>query len=341
MGNKKLLIIDCDPGLDDAMALVMAGHGHKTGTVRILAITCVQGNTSVDNSSRNACRVLDALGINDVPVFKGAREALVMPYGWGHEPFHGPNGFGGIEFPTEPDTTRIHEEHGVSAITRLADEYPGTPKLPRYFLHIREISLVLLGPVTNAALAMRMDHEFGSKLKDIYVMGGNFEEIGKTTSMEGPEFNFAADPDAAFVLFSEAKCPLYIFSWELCEMRCQVPIEWRRDLLSDIDTPHARLQELIEGPSLKTYEFPEYLLCDQLAMAGALDPATILESTAGFSSINTTDKKQRGRTMVDLDITAKTRPNVTFVTRMDMAEIEGMIKKAYAFVPEHGKNLNI
>ena len=119
------------------------------------------------------------------------------------DPFHGHDGFGDTNHDDEPNLKCVQEsEHAVNALVRIVKSNPG------------EITLVALGPLTNVAMAMRLDSQFASNLKDLYIMGGNTEGKGNITV--SAEFNFHSDPEAAFIVLENTRCPTFIASWELC-----------------------------------------------------------------------------------------------------------------------------
>ena len=137
-------IIDTDAGVDDAVALAMALDAHRRKEIRVLAITCVWGNTAVENVAVNVLRILDRADCKDVraapvavavgmpsgaflplsplqiPVFSGASEPLVVPYHEDDEPdYHGRDGFNDVAFDTKPDVSRIQSEGAVDGIRKI------------------------------------------------------------------------------------------------------------------------------------------------------------------------------------------------------------------------------
>ena len=128
---------------------------------------------------------LDAMGCPDIPVYRGATEALVVP-DESNENYHGVDGFNDVEFDDEPDVRRVKNEMAASAISRLVKQFPG------------EVDLIAVGPLTNVAIAMSADPDLADNLHQLFIMGGNIEGIGNVTS--SAEFNFHADPEAAFTV---------------------------------------------------------------------------------------------------------------------------------------------
>ena len=165
-----------------------------------------------DNVVINTVRTMAAADLK-VPIFRGACSALVDSVE-NDELYNGLDGFGdAIHDEEEPDLSFVDEkEHAVNALVRLVRENPG------------EITLISLGPLTNVAMAMRLDKQFASNLRELYIMGGNTE--GKGNISMSAEFNFYSDPEAAYIVLSTIRCPTYIASWELCFHRTSPSIDW-------------------------------------------------------------------------------------------------------------------
>lgn len=145
-------LIDCDAGVDDAVAIALLAHAHKhDANVRLEAITCVAGNASVDAVVSNVRTTLRAKDVLDVPVFRGASTAMVSPFVHLAPPFHGQDGFGdaGVGKCSPRPATG---EHAANAIARIASEHEG------------ELEIVCIGPLTNLALAARIDETLPSKV---------------------------------------------------------------------------------------------------------------------------------------------------------------------------------
>lgn len=177
------VIIDCDPGVDDAIALFLAFAAPE---LDILAITSVAGNVGIEHTSRNARIIRQMAGRQEVPVYAGCTRPLFrVPVEAGE--FHGANGLGPIE-PFEPETP-LAPGHAVNV---LIETIMNQPK--------RSTTLVITGPMTNVALALRMEPRLAEHLGPVIIMGGARSEGGNITPTA--EFNICADPHAAEVVFS-------------------------------------------------------------------------------------------------------------------------------------------
>ncbi|HUD44884.1 MAG TPA: nucleoside hydrolase [Patescibacteria group bacterium] len=175
---KKKIIIDTDPGHDDAMAIMLAV---KSGAFDILAITTVCGNSTIENTTRNARFVLQVLDREDIPVYSGANKPLKQDLI--QAVVHGKTGLEGIDPTNEAKLTN----NAVDKIIELIKKYPG------------EITLVTLAPLTNIAMAIQKDPKTMDKLKQIVTMGGAINVAGNKNRVA--EFNVFVDPDAAKIVF--------------------------------------------------------------------------------------------------------------------------------------------
>lgn len=175
------IIIDTDPGIDDAIAILLALSARKE--LEVLALTTVNGNVGLDKVTKNAFKILEIAGRNDIPVYKGSAEPLVRVHE--HcEAFHGDDGLGNLQMA---ESQRMpEEEDAVDYLTRKVREDKGN------------ITLVPIGPLTNIAKAIQKDPEFIHNVKEVVIMGGA-ENGGNMTPHA--EFNFWMDPEAAQIVF--------------------------------------------------------------------------------------------------------------------------------------------
>jgi purine nucleosidase len=175
------ILLDCDPGIDDSLAILLALASQE---IELEAITVTHGNCSVDQGVRNALQVLELAGYPSIPVAKGAQVPLVKPLLLAPET-HGDTGIGYARLP-EPKTQAV-EQHAVKLLIDKVMAAPG------------EISIVAVGPLTNLALAIRLEPEFIRAVKNIVIMGGAVKAGGNTTPLA--EFNTYCDPHAARIVF--------------------------------------------------------------------------------------------------------------------------------------------
>lgn len=198
-GKPRRIIIDTDPGIDDAMAIFLA---LRSPELKVEAITPVAGNVPLDLTLPNALRLVEIAGRTDVPVAAGASHPLIRRLVTaGH--VHGVNGLAGVEFP-EPKTKPVHET-APELIRRIARENPG------------EITIVAVGPLTNVALALRADPELAGMIPAIVIMGGSLSGGNMTPAAE---FNIYVDPEAARIVF-DANIPLTMVGLDVTR-KCRV-----------------------------------------------------------------------------------------------------------------------
>ncbi len=174
------IILDTDPGIDDALALFLALASPE---VHVEAVTTVSGNVDVQHTTRNALALLALAQRSDIPVARGSsqpivREAIYAAF------VHGDNGLGGLELPV-PQTQPV-AAHAIDVIIEKIMAAPG------------EISLVPIGPLTNIALAVRREPRIAQYVREVVIMGGALRVPGNTTPVS--EFNIFADPHAAHIV---------------------------------------------------------------------------------------------------------------------------------------------
>jgi len=210
------LLIDTDPGVDDALAILMA---HACANV--VGLTIAAGNVGLVNTVGNALRLVEVIGV-DTPVFAGCAVPLVLPAADAGF-VHGADGFGDTGYL--PPARTSHDEHAASAIVRLAREHPG------------QLTLVALAPLTNLALALRLDPQLPTRIARLVIMGGAVTGRGNTHLVPA-EFNIGFDPESAHAVFSE--WPSFdLVDWEgapvLIELEVIEPDLFLRDVPERVD----------------------------------------------------------------------------------------------------------
>ncbi|KAM9320781.1 uncharacterized protein PAF06_005300 [Gastrophryne carolinensis] len=193
---KTLLLLDVDCGVDDAQAIMMA---IAVPEVEIVGITCCFGNSSIENVCKNVLRVLQVCNKMEIPVFRGATHSILGDSNTEFSPF-GCDGLGNAGDMDGPGMEHLQKEHAVQALIRIANQYPG------------QVSVVAVGPLTNLALAVKIDPTLPKKLNKLCIMGGSIEGRGNRTQCA--EFNFYQDPEAAYIVTKEYTCPIIIAALE-------------------------------------------------------------------------------------------------------------------------------
>jgi inosine-uridine nucleoside N-ribohydrolase len=177
------VIIDCDTGLDDAVALLLA---LRSPELNVLGITCVNGNVHLENVVYNTLRVVEYSGKN-IPVYAGATTALMVDALENAARVHGSDGLGGLPLPAPKKS--VEKEHAVDFIVRT-------------FMEAKEpMDWITIGPMTNAALALRKEPRIIEKIRLLTMMAGGLD-AGNMLPMS--EFNVYADPEAARIVFDSS-----------------------------------------------------------------------------------------------------------------------------------------
>ena len=181
--EKTKIILDCDPGHDDAVAIMLAA---REPSLELLGVSVVAGNQTLENTQRNARNVLQWLGA-DIPVYAGCDRPMVRDKVIAAD-IHGSTGLDGPVFP--PLTKKLEPEHAVQFLIRTLLESEG------------DITVVTTGPMTNLAMAMRLEPKITEKIRRIVLMGGSFTNGNVTPAAE---FNIIADAEAASVCFRSGR----------------------------------------------------------------------------------------------------------------------------------------
>ena len=262
------LIIDTDPGIDDALALLLALAAKDE--LDVTAITTVNGNVGVDQVTENVFRILDVAGRSDIPVYKGNGKPL-MRENDNCEEFHGDDGLGNLGFKEVPGT--VKEESAVDFLIRKVREEKG------------EITLVPIGPLTNIAQAVQKDPEFARNVKEVVIMGG--AEHGGNMS-PCAEFNFWTDPEAAKIVFQAGFERVTMVGLDATSYVFLSPT--LRELLYLINTPVSRfIHKITRVYADGHWEIEKKLgceLCDVLTIAYLLD-RNVVEKVDAFVDVET------------------------------------------------------
>ncbi|KAH0789876.1 inosine-uridine preferring nucleoside hydrolase-like [Histomonas meleagridis] len=195
----KKVWIDTDCGVDDSLAIILALN---CPNVEVLGISCIGGNTSVDNVTNNVLRTLAVYGKQDIPVYRGCEQGLIAdPI---HIPeIHGNDGLGDVDFASYGIklTAKVQPTNAIFAIIDT-------------FLHNDDITLITIGPLTNIAIAIHVEPKIIDNIKNVFIMGGAEDMKGNTTKYA--EFNFKCDPEAAhMVLKSIPNFKITLITWTL------------------------------------------------------------------------------------------------------------------------------
>ena len=273
-------MLDCDPGHDDAIAILLAAHSPR---LQLEAITTVAGNQTVEKTARNALSLCELAGIRDVPIAAGMDRPLVQAQRMVAPEIHGETGLDGATLPES--TLELVPTHAVDL---LIEKVMAAPE--------GELTIVATGPLTNVATAMRREPRIVPRLRQIVLMGG---AMGLGNWTPAAEFNIYADPEAASVVFTSG-APLTMVGLEVTH-QAQADAAVRRRL-AQLRSPVAHLVEELLDYFAETYHkvfgFTAPPVHDPCAVAWVIDP-TLIATRPMRVDIELHGQFTRGRTVCD------------------------------------------
>jgi purine nucleosidase len=303
------LVVDTDPGVDDALAIMLA-FAHPG--VDVEAVTVVAGNKGVEQTVANACTILDVLGASAAatPVFRGCARPLLGPRV--EATSHGTDGLGDCHFP--PSDRPVEVEHASLALVRLAQEWPG------------ERTLVALGPLTNLALALSLDPDLPRRYRRLVVMGG---AVRATGNMPDPstEFNASSDPEAAAIVLGQWPGATLV-PWETV-MHAIVGMDRVREMWSATGGRADFARKITaRRPALVREHFglSGMFVADPVAMAVAIDPGIVTRSERRHVTVELDGRHTRGQTTVDWFGFGGEPANVEIVLEIDTDRFWKMLR---------------
>jgi inosine-uridine nucleoside N-ribohydrolase len=270
------VILDTDPGVDDALALLLA---MRSPELTIEGITAVAGNVPLELTLPNALRMVEIAGRDDIPVAAGAkgpllRRLVTATYA------HGENGLGGAIFP-DPKGKPVAES-APEFIRRTVRKYPG------------EVTLLTIGPLTNIAAALNSDPELAHTVRALVMMGGSLSGGNITPAAE---FNFYVDPEAARIVF-QSGIPLTMVGLDVTRKTSLTEEHLR--ILESGQNPVSQAAAMIARNAIRHNRERGFLvgrnMHDSLAVAGFLDPS-ILQFQNYYIDVETTGELTAGETL--------------------------------------------
>jgi purine nucleosidase len=272
------VVLDMDPGIDDALALILA---LKSPEVQVLGITTVAGNGPVEVTSANARRVLEWLNADGIPVAMGAANPLNHPLEDALN-YHGPDALGNCSLP--PPTVPLHPSKAWDFVREVVLNTPG------------EITLVATGPLTNVARAFMFDSGLPELLARLILVGGAYglTPYGKGNRTLYAEFNIWQDPEAARIVF-ESGVEIFAVGLDVSMDPVACLNEWHLERITTGETPAAHL-----AAQLVEYDIECHGCCrmhDPLALATLVD-ASLLDFASARVEIVEGDSWDRGVTRI-------------------------------------------
>lgn len=309
------IIIDTDPGQDDAVAILLALASPEE--IDVLGIVAVAGNVGLNQNARNALKVAELSGHPDVPVYAGCARPMMRPLVTA-EHVHGQTGLDGPDLP-EPRIA-LQETHGVDfLIETLRGHEPGT------------VTLCALGPLTNIAMALVKAPDIAGRIAGIVLMGGAYFEVGNITP--AAEFNIYVDPEAADVVF---KCgaPIVVMPLDVTHQMLSTPerIAAFRAIGNRSGAAVADMLNFSERFDLKKYGWAGAPLHDPCVTAYLIAPE-IFEGRLCNVEIETASALTRGMTVADYwHVTDRPR-NATFIRNGDADAFYALLTDRIARLP--------
>ena len=251
---KRPIIIDTDPGQDDALAILLALASEE---VEVLAITTVAGNVPQPLVTTNALALLTLTDRTDIPVYRGCERPMLRPL-YTAEYVHGPTGVDGADLP-DP-AIQAEPGHAVDLIIEACLDAGDEP-----------LTLCPMGPLTNIGMAIAKEPRVARSIREIVWMGGAFDEAGNTTPLA--EFNAYVDPHAAHVVFTSG-VPLTVFPLDVTHRALMTPqyVEELAASPSIVARAAAGMVRFYERHDVDKYDIPGAPMHDPCVIAYLVDP---------------------------------------------------------------------
>ncbi len=302
--EKKKLLLDCDPGHDDAIAMMLAA-GHPK--IDLLGITVVSGNQTLKKTGKNALHLCEYLKI-DVPVCLGSprpivRDVEICPR------IHGESGLDGVTFP--PPKRSVDPRHAVDFIIET-------------LLHSDEkVTCVTTGPMTNLALAMRLEPKITDHIHEVIVMGGSYANGNVTPAAE---FNIYEDPEAADIVF-RSDVPVTMVGLDVTRQVMALPdIVKRMDSIQNKASElFVKLMKVFNENQRKVFGLPGGPLHDPVTIAYLIDPS-VLTVEFVHCSIDLSHNQSYGRTNCDMYDYQHKEKNTYIATGIDVDKFWDLIE---------------
>jgi len=304
------VIIDCDPGIDDAVALCLALFDPR---LEVLAVTAVEGNAGAAQTTRNVQAIVEQLDPPRYPRF-GVGQSPDLPPAHELESFHGADGMGNCNF----DVSLLHHQHSSDKV--ICDVVRSNPE---------NVTILALGPLTNVARALHRDPELATMIHEIVMMGGCIDGVGNVTACS--EFNMYYDPASADAVF------------ESRTTKTLVTVDVTRQLVFSLD-----LLDLLPPESTRVGAFLRRVipfsfrahrqrlglegihLHDAIALTAVLNPE-LFTSKEMYGRVETSGDLTRGMTVFDRRQFPHDRPNMEVITDVDVAEVQAAVLRGLKY----------
>jgi ribosylpyrimidine nucleosidase len=310
--DKRKIILDCDPGHDDAIAILLAA---RNPGLELLGITVVAGNQTLEKTTLNTLNVCQLLGI-DVPVYKGCGQPMVKDKQTIAPEIHGESGLDGPIF--DALTKQVEKQHAVNYLVDTLMASDG------------DITVVTTGPTTNLAMAMRLCPDIVAKIHEIVLMGGCYQ-LGNTTP--AAEFNIYCDAEAAHVIFTCGR-PVTMMGLDVTRKVLCLPSVLER--MSHVPTNAGKLfvdlMTFFNMTQKQVFGWDGGPLHDPVTIAYLID-SSVVTLKPMFTQIEIRSEQSYGRTNSDFFGVLGKTPNSRVATNIDVAKFWDIIEaglQAYA-----------
>ncbi|MDK8364952.1 nucleoside hydrolase [Corynebacterium sp. UMB10119B.1] len=304
------IILDCDPGHDDAVAILLAAGNPN---IELLGVTTVGGNHTLEKVTRNAAQVLTVAKLTDVPLYAGATRPILREVETA-EGIHGDTGMEIHGFELPESALSVQETHGVQfIIDTIMSEPAGT------------VTLVPTGPLTNIALAARLEPRIVERVKEVVLMGGAYGTGNWTPSAE---FNIIVDPEAAHIVFNE-KWPVVMVGLDLTHQA--LATKEVEEQFAALGTNVGDFVVGLFGAFRKNYQdaqgFDDPPVHDPCCVAYLIDP-TVVETVKVPVDVETQGLLTTGRTVADFRSPAPADCHTSVATKLDAERFWAMVLDA-------------
>lgn len=302
--EQRRMILDCDPGHDDAIAIMLAG---KSPSIDLLGITVVAGNQTIEKTAQNALNVVEYLKL-DVPVFAGASEPLIKERVICAQ-IHGESGLDGFTFPI--NRTHLQRERASDFIVNSLMKYD-------------DVTIVATGPLTNIALALKNEPLIKSHIKEIVLMGGS---IGSGNVSPAAEFNILTDPEAADIVFRSG-CIIKMCGLDVTRevLVLKEVIERMNKIHNDASKLFVDLMRVFNANQKKIFGFDGAPLHDPVTIVSLIDKKVVHFEYMNVE-IDISRGPSYGRTNCDRFNYLHRQPNVYVATRIDVKKYWNIIEE--------------
>ncbi len=298
------ILIDCDPGHDDMVAIMVAVASPQ---VKLLGITTVAGNQIGEKTALNACKVATLVGRTDIPIARGCDAPMVRPLRTAPD-IHGESGLDGAEIP-DPEV-KLQREHAVDFLERTLREAE------------QPVTLVPTGPLTNIGMLLRKAPDVASKIQRIVLMGGGIYDSNVTPAAE---FNILVDPEAADIVFTSG-VPITMVGLDVTNraMLGSEDFDALERMGGRVSSIVAPLLRFFAGTYEAVFGFYGAPLHDALAVAAAFEP-DIVTTKHWYVAVETAGRYTTGQTLADIYGVTGNNPNADVAMDLNLKRFKELV----------------